>query len=463
MDKTRKEYLKRINSVLDFIEKNLDSSLSLEQLSKKANYSPFHFHRVFSTIVGERLNAYINRKRLERIASILLVKQDIRLKELAFSYGFNNDNSFSRAFRKRYGVSPTTFKSKGKDILSKIGIESFSLEKYICSMDKIEQWIKVNGQVIVRELPEIKLAIISHIGNFNMMSSMFEKLMHWGSEHNVIPAHNFKAITIYHDNPNVTHLSKLRFSAGITINKDIQADGEIRPLVLEKGVYAIGKFEINPSEIAEAWKNMNVWVLENELEFRDGTYFEMYHNDYGTPPEEKCIMDICIPITRKGSIKYKKHQIELTDLRAKSMVELDRLELINFMKELRAFFSKEYELVFKLGDVYQGSSDFSYLSLTTEELKKQKLKFVIVLNLRTLSFSICLSGQNKAVRKKYWKIFNESDWKKYRLVESIDNSLYIVDHIIVNNPNFLNKRDLISQIELKSLAFMDEIRNVLEQ
>ena len=179
MNETRREYLKRINIVLDFIEKNLDTDLSLENLSQKAHYSPFHFHRVFLTVVDERLNEFINRKRIERIASIILVEHNILLKDLAFKYGFNSDNSFSRAFKKYYGISPTTFKSEGKRLLSKIGIEPFSTKKYICSIDNIKQWIKMGTQIIIKELPELKLASISHIGAFDKAGSMFQKLMEW--------------------------------------------------------------------------------------------------------------------------------------------------------------------------------------------------------------------------------------------------------------------------------------------
>ncbi len=68
MNETRREYIKRINIVLDFIENNLDTKLSLEYLSKKAHYSAYHFHRVFLTLVNESLNEYVNRKRIERIA-----------------------------------------------------------------------------------------------------------------------------------------------------------------------------------------------------------------------------------------------------------------------------------------------------------------------------------------------------------------------------------------------------------
>jgi len=123
LNSTRRDYLKRINDVLDYIEENLESELSLEHLSNTVNYSPFHFHRIFSSIIGETPNQYVIRKRVERVASILITNTTRSIKDLAFTYGFNSESSFSRTFKKQYGVSPTKFKSEGKSILSKIGIE----------------------------------------------------------------------------------------------------------------------------------------------------------------------------------------------------------------------------------------------------------------------------------------------------------------------------------------------------
>lgn len=141
---------------------------------------------------------------------------------------------------------------------------------------------------------------------------------------------------------------------------------------------------------------------------------------------------------------------------------LDYHQLIDYMKELRTFFHKEYDTHFILGSIYQGNPDFSYFSLTTEELKKQKLKFVIVLNHKMLSFSICLSGQNKSIRKKHWQMFSESDWNKYHVAESIEDSLSIIEHVIVKEPDFKNKRNLTKQIEKESLKFIEEIKMILE-
>ncbi len=465
LNKTRQEYIKRINVVLDFIERNLDSHLSLEQLSQKAHYSSYHFHRVFSTITGESLNQYVTRKRVERIASILLIGSTKSIKELAYKYGFNSESSFSRTFKKYYGMSPSQFKSDGKNTLSKIGIDPFSTEKYICSIENSIKWLDMNAQIVVTELQEIKLAGIMHIGGFNKISDLYKRLMAWGHKKKVLTSIDFKAVTIYHDNPNVTHLSKVRHSACVTINQDIQAEGDIRPITIQKGIYAVGRFEIKASNISRSWKNFCIWVMENGYEFRDGDYFEIYHNDHNTHPEKKFILDICIPLEKTKNSKLDKTiNVNLKSYKKKSPQceeQVDYHDLINYMKELRAYFIKEYESYFKGGNVYQGNSDYSYFSLTTEELKKQKLKFVIILNHKQPSFSICLSGQNKRIRKKYWKIFKGGDWNTYHVVESIDDSLFIIDHTIVEKPDFGNRKTLTKQIESESLKFINELTEIL--
>ncbi len=464
-NKTRLEYVKRINLVLDFIEKNLEMDLSLESLSKKAHYSSFHFHRVFSIIIGENLNKYVNRKRIERIASILLMDSNKTIKELAYIYGFKSESSFSRTFKKYYGISPTRFKSEGKNTLSKIGIESFTTEKYICSIDNIKKWIEMNAQIIVTELQEIKLAGIMHIGEFDKIGDMYQRLMEWGHKSEVIDITNFKAITIYHDNPNVTQNSKVRHSACITINKDIEAEGEIRQVTIQKGIYVVGRFEIIGEEISKAWKNICIWIIENGYEFRDGDFFEIYHNDHKTHPEQKFILDICIPLEKTNTILDKSYNVNLSSIKEENKPCKNQLgyhELIKYMKELRAYFEKEYESYFILGKIYQGSPDFSYFSLTTEKLKKQKLKFVIILNHKLMNFSICLSGQNKSIRKKYWEMFKNSDWREYHLVESIDNSLPIIEHVVLESPDLNNRKQLTEQVEKESLKFINDMIEILE-
>lgn len=466
---TIKEYIQRINDVIDFVEKNLDTDLSLEQLAQKAHYSSFHFHRIFSAVVGETVHEFVLRKRLERIAAILLVDKKRPLKELAYQYGFGSDNSFSRAFRKHYDFSPTRFKSEGREILSKIGIVRPTLEAYLHNIDNLLKWMAMNAQFTVKELPAIQLAGIAHIGDFQVMDKLYESLMKWGVQKGILDRAAFKAITIYHDNPNVTHPQQVRYSACVTVNKDFEAEGEIRPVTLQKGSYAVGYFEIAASDFPKAWESLCIWVVENGYAFRDGDYFEMYHNDHTTHPEQKFIVELCIPVANNGRAKKAQHE-ETTAAKvgqcattvSGSSTPTDYHQLIRYMQSLRAYFQKGYGSMFQFGKVYQGSADYSYFSLTPAELKKQKLKFVIVFHHRSLQFSICLSGQNKQVRRQYWERFKGSDWDKYQLVPSIDDSLSIIDYAIVEQADLADEERLHVQIEAKSLPFIDEFRKLLE-
>ena len=113
------DYRNRINRVFEFIDENLSSDLSLNTVSKTAFFSPFHFHRVFKFITGETLNEYVTRRRIEKSALDLLHK-NISATEIAHKYGFSDNSSYSRTFKKFYGISPTKFIKENPNKHSKI-------------------------------------------------------------------------------------------------------------------------------------------------------------------------------------------------------------------------------------------------------------------------------------------------------------------------------------------------------
>lgn len=468
---TKKEYVKRINNVIGYIEKNLDKDLNLDDLSQKAFFSSFHFHRIFSAIVGETLNSLIIRKRIERIASIIAVGTNDTLIDLAYKYGFDNASSFSRAFKKFYGISPIEFKKTGIVKNRKIGKGAVSDEQYICSINNILKWMNMNAQIEVKELPEIKLAGIMHIGKPEKIANTYERLFKWAYSKGITNSPDFKAVTIYHDNPRITEASKVRQSACVTINGDFSAEVEIGKLVILKGRFAIGHFEISPVQFPKAWESMCVWVIENRYSFRDGDYFEIYHNDYRTHPEQKSIVDICIPIeTGKGkNIHADINEKTLNDYKKdyKRQIEIGNIPkaykgLMGFMKNLRTYFINNYPVDYVIGSLYSGDMTITYFPFTPKTLKEQKLKIGIVFNHQKIRFEIWLTGQNKQIRKKYWEIFKGSDWNKYHIPSTIDDGFSIVDNILVENPNFENLKILTEQIETKTIEFIKEIMKVLE-
>ena len=69
-------YKDRINKIIDYISENLDQDLKLENLAKQAYISPFHFHRIFSSIMSETLADFIFRIRMERAISQIIKYKD---------------------------------------------------------------------------------------------------------------------------------------------------------------------------------------------------------------------------------------------------------------------------------------------------------------------------------------------------------------------------------------------------
>ena len=103
-------YAERLGKVFDYIDEHLAEDLSVERLSRVANFSKFHFHRQFSQYTGISVTRYIQLMRLKR-ASYRLAFGDIRIIDIAMEAGFENPESFSRAFKSAFDQTPSQFRA----------------------------------------------------------------------------------------------------------------------------------------------------------------------------------------------------------------------------------------------------------------------------------------------------------------------------------------------------------------
>ncbi|MFN3405959.1 MAG: GyrI-like domain-containing protein [Cytophagaceae bacterium] len=294
------EYHSRINKVFQYIEENPDAELSLDKISEIACYSPFHFHRVFKFITGETLNEYITRQRIEK-AALVLLHNNISISELSHQYGFTDNSSFTKAFKKFYGVSPKEFKiqnpnrfTKIRQINSKNGQEYPEVEDYFSIINNLNIWNKMNAKIEVKEMPEMNLAYVSCIGAHNLANA-FGKIMQWAGP-NGLMNENTRMVTIYHDSFKVTQADKVRMSACIVLNKPASTAGEIGVTSIKKGKFIVGNYVIGLDEFEKSWAGLFLWMNENGYKKAEGNPFEIYYNNFNEHPEKKAIVDFCIPI-----------------------------------------------------------------------------------------------------------------------------------------------------------------------
>lgn len=323
MDKTflRQEYISRINRVIDFIEQNLHEELSLEKLADVSNFSRFHFHRIFKTFVGETLNQFINRVRIEKAASQLIINPRKSITEIALDCGYSGSAAFSRSFKEIYKMSPSQWRAGGFIQESKnCKTESKSCEAngnkwkefdissfYIDDVTFNQKWrIKMKDekqiQVEVKEMPEMNVAYVRHIGPYAgdavLFENLFKKLMNWAGPRNLLRFPETLCMSVYHDNPKITDEGQLRLSVCITVPEDTQVDGEIGKMKISGGKFAVGRFELtNSNEYEGAWNALiGGWLPESGYQLDDRLSYELYHNDPKEHPEGKHIVDICVPV-----------------------------------------------------------------------------------------------------------------------------------------------------------------------
>ena len=318
----RAEYVSRINRVIDYIERHIDTDLTFTTLSEVASFSPFHFHRIFGAMVGETLNQFIQRIRIEKAAVKLVHNPRTSITHIALECGFSSSAAFARAFKETFHMSASQWReggylqdrkigktdSKQDQALSNLGKDFDTSFEYSNGETQNRIWRitmkdkpQITANVEVKDMPELEVAYVRHIGPYQgdseLFASLFEKLMTWAGPRGLIRFPETQMMTVYYDDPEITEDAKLRVDACITVPVNTPVEGEIGRMAIPGGKYAVAHFELKDDEYGDAWNTLfGGWLPESGYQPADGPSYELYLNDPKQHPEGKCIVDICVPV-----------------------------------------------------------------------------------------------------------------------------------------------------------------------
>lgn len=161
-------YIEQFEKAILFIEENLCSNITVEQVANVSGYSYYHFHRLFKAVIGESIGNYIRLRRLAR-ASQELLYTDKKIIDIAISYEFETQESFCRAFKQVYGMTPTIYRKNRIDMI--VGNKK---PLSIINLKHLYNNITINPEIVT--VPEIKLVGVRYTSSIteNLVYHMWE-------------------------------------------------------------------------------------------------------------------------------------------------------------------------------------------------------------------------------------------------------------------------------------------------
>lgn len=261
-------YEKRINRVIDFIGKNLDEELTLDQLSRVSCFSKYHFHRLFTAYTGLSLQQYIRWLRLKRASHQLIVYTDRNIIEIALDAGFESHESFTRVFKKMCGLSPRDFRVQ----------QSAQLwEKPPYSICKIGE---DTMNVTIKNMSARRLAALEHRGDPGKVGESVNKLISWAkNQPMVLKPEPGEAFGFAYNDPKITPKEDFRFDLAITIPDDLKLKGEVVEKKLPAGRYAVAVHKGSRDNIGDTiYALYRDWLPKSKEELGDLPCIFCYYN-----------------------------------------------------------------------------------------------------------------------------------------------------------------------------------------
>jgi AraC family transcriptional regulator len=297
---TLRFYKERLLRVLLEIQQRLDEPLRLEELAKLACLSPYHFHHVFTGILGESLGSHIRRLRLERAACRLKLSQ-MQVVQIALEAGYETHEAFSRAFRDSFGCSPTQFRKRhrfGAWLKASSGVHYNHNGARLINF-RAARYVNKAMNVTIKHLDPIRAAFIRHAGPYNEVGRTWERLMTFLGKEGLLGG-GAQFIGVCHDDPAVTPPDKVRYDACITVGEGFRAEGEIGVQVIPGGEYAVithfGPYE----RLGESYaKLLGQWLPRSGRDLRATPCFDIYLNSPENTEPEDLITDLCAPLQPK--------------------------------------------------------------------------------------------------------------------------------------------------------------------
>lgn len=274
------DYQERLGRVTAYLHDHLDAGLDLNRLAEVAHLSPYHWHRVWHALHGETIAATVRRLRLQR-ASGYLANTALPVAQVARKCGYPNAQSFARAFRAVYGVTPVHYREHGGHVAFREAAAQPGTASY---------------EVEVRFVPAVRLAGIDHRGPYMNVGKAFEAaFVRFCAQGLARPGMRWMAV--YFDDPFAVPESQLASRAGLSLPEDGTPAAPLAGFELGGVTCAVLRHRGPYATMREAYRWLfGTWLVRTGYEAADLPVFEEYLNNPRDTAPADLLTEIFLPL-----------------------------------------------------------------------------------------------------------------------------------------------------------------------
>ncbi|HEY9675867.1 MAG TPA: AraC family transcriptional regulator [Waterburya sp.] len=286
-------YRSRFRKVLEYIDAHLDDDLSVDRLSNLAAFSKYHFHRQFSELFGISVYKYVQLNRLKRASYQLAFRDRMQIIDISLASGYENHESFSRAFKKSIGQTPSEFREHPQwnpwhstyQPLSDLRIEHMKPENQPANVKLIA-------------FKDTKVAALDHRGDPNLIGNSIRKFIEWRKQNN-LPPQVSDTFNILYDNPSETSPEDYRFDICASTERDVVDNPfGVVERTIPGGKCAVLRHIGDDANLGESITYLySKWLPLSGEEPRDFPLFLQRVSFFPDVPEHEAITDVFLPLT----------------------------------------------------------------------------------------------------------------------------------------------------------------------
>lgn len=252
----------------------------MEKLAKIADYSPFHFQKIFKSVVGESPKQYVNRVRLETAAHSLVIHREKSVTEIAFDNGFSSSATFARSFKNYFGIPSEKFRN------ASLGERAKEYQTADSSNFDLNEVVNVT---IERVSAFYGLFINTKLNDENAIQNAFRKIVQLAETHDLLTEKsNFVGVIYLHSNI---------YRAMVTIDSKSQISDKLNALEIPAGKFAILDSYTNSSDRIPKLKTFaEFWLPSSGYQIADIVGFEILAENPTQNPFSEIKKTIYIPI-----------------------------------------------------------------------------------------------------------------------------------------------------------------------